>query len=149
MYINRILPTIPVDMKKTVVFQIMMLLKEFLNVLNSKVDGLKNEIFHISELIYKTNYNTDRVSQFKKIISTQKLQMLRIKFLALLIQLQLMLLMQRLRKLRTDLLKKTLWPHFMDGVKLPQGQSHFEEAVYFLPLNFQKFLVLILLMLEG
>ena len=72
MYINRILPTIPVDMKKTVVFQIMMLLKEFLNVLNSKVDGLKNEIFHISELIYKTNYNTDRVSQFKKIISMQK-----------------------------------------------------------------------------
>ena len=72
MYINWILPTIPVDMKKTVVFQIMMLLKEFLNVLNSKVDGLKNEIFHISELIYKTNYNTDRVSQFKKIISMQK-----------------------------------------------------------------------------
>ena len=72
MYINRILPTIPVALKKTVVFQIMMLLKEFLNVLNSKVDGLKNEIFHISELIYKTNYNTDRVSQFKKIISMQK-----------------------------------------------------------------------------
>ena len=23
----------------------------------------------------------------------------------------------------------------MDGVQLPQGQSHFEEAVYFLPLS--------------
>ena len=40
----------------------MMLLKNFLNVINSIVDGLKNEIFHISGLIYKTNYNTDRVS---------------------------------------------------------------------------------------
>ena len=30
---------------------------------------------------------------------------------------------------------KTLWPFFiMDGVQLPQGYSHFEEAVYFLPL---------------
>ena len=29
----------------------------------------------------------------------------------------------------------------MDGVQLPQGQ--FEEAFYFLPLSFQKFLVLI------
>ena len=28
--------------------------------------------------------------------------------------------------------KKTLWPLFMDGVQLPQGKSHFEEAVYFL-----------------
>ena len=28
--------------------------------------------------------------------------------------------------------KKTLWPLFMDGVQLPQGYSHFEEAVYFL-----------------
>ena len=27
---------------------------------------------------------------------------------------------------------KTLWPLFMDGVQLPQGLSHFEEAVYFL-----------------
>ena len=27
---------------------------------------------------------------------------------------------------------KTLWPLFMDGVQLPQGYSHFEEAVYFL-----------------
>ena len=26
-------------------------------------------------------------------------------------------------------LKKTLWPFFMDGVQLPQGYSHFEEAV--------------------
>ena len=32
----------------------------------------------------------------------------------------------------------------MDGVQLPQGWSHFEEAVYFLPLSSQKFLVLIL-----
>ena len=32
----------------------------------------------------------------------------------------------------------------MDGVQLPQGYSHFEEAVYFLPLSSQKFLVLIL-----
>ena len=31
-----------------------------------------------------------------------------------------------------DLFKsyKTLWPLFMDGVQLPQGYSHFEEAVY-------------------
>ena len=44
-----------------------------------------------------------------------------------------------------DTLKKTtLWPLFMDGVQLPQGYSHFEEAVYFLPLSSQKFLVLIL-----
>ena len=26
--------------------------------------------------------------------------------------------------------KKTLWPLFMDGVQLPQGYSHFEEAVH-------------------
>ena len=32
----------------------------------------------------------------------------------------------------------------MDGVQLPQGYSHSEEAVYFLPLSSQKFLVLIL-----
>ena len=38
----------------------------------------------------------------------------------------------------------TLWPLFMDGVQLPQGYSHFEEAVYFLPFSSQKFLVLIL-----
>ena len=37
----------------------------------------------------------------------------------------------------------------MDGVQLPQGESHFEEAVYFLPLSSQKFLVLILSTLEG
>ena len=29
---------------------------------------------------------------------------------------------------------KTLWPLFMDEVQLPQGYSHFEEAVYFLNL---------------
>ena len=32
----------------------------------------------------------------------------------------------------------------MNGVQLPQGYSHFKEAVYFLPFSFQKFLVLIL-----
>ena len=36
------------------------------------------------------------------------------------------------------LIKKTLWPHFMDRVQLPQGYSHFEEAVYFLPFSSQK-----------
>ena len=33
--------------------------------------------------------------------------------------------------------------------QLPQGYSHFEEAVYYLPFSSQKFLVLILLTLEG
>ena len=37
----------------------------------------------------------------------------------------------------------------MDGVQLPQGYSHFKEAVYFLPFSFQKFLVLILSTSEG
>ena len=32
----------------------------------------------------------------------------------------------------------------MDGVQLSQGQNHFKEAVYFLPLSSQKCLVLIL-----
>ena len=36
----------------------------------------------------------------------------------------------------------------MDGVQLLRRQSHFEEAVYFLPLGSQKFLVLILSTLE-
>ena len=31
---------------------------------------------------------------------------------------------------------------FLDGVQLPQGYSHFEEAVCFLPFSSQKFLVL-------
>ena len=31
----------------------------------------------------------------------------------------------------------------MDGVQLPQGYSHFKEAIYFLPLSSQKLLVLI------
>ena len=48
-----------------------------------------------------------------------------------------------------ELIKKTLWPLFMDGVQLPQDYSHFEEAVYFLPLSSQKFLVLILSTSEG
>ena len=37
----------------------------------------------------------------------------------------------------------------MDGVQLPQGYSHFEEKVYFLPVSSQKFLVLILSTSEG
>ena len=37
----------------------------------------------------------------------------------------------------------------MDGVQLPQGYSHFGEAVYFLPFSSQKFLQLILLTSEG
>ena len=37
----------------------------------------------------------------------------------------------------------------MDGVQLPLGLSHFEEAVYFLPLSLQKFLVLTLSTSEG
>ena len=45
--------------------------------------------------------------------------------------------------------KKTLWPLFMDGVQLPQGYSHFKEAVYFLPFSSQKILVLILPTSEG
>ena len=32
----------------------------------------------------------------------------------------------------------------MDGVQQPQGHSHFEEAVYFIPRSSEKFLVLIL-----
>ena len=32
----------------------------------------------------------------------------------------------------------------MDGVQLPQGYSHWEETIYFLPLFSQKFLGLIL-----
>ena len=42
-----------------------------------------------------------------------------------------------------DLKLLTSWPLFMDGVQLPQGYSHFEEAVYFLPFSSQKFLILI------
>ena len=37
----------------------------------------------------------------------------------------------------------------MDGIQLPQGYSHFEEVVYFLPFSSQKFLVLILSTSEG
>ena len=37
----------------------------------------------------------------------------------------------------------------MDGVQLPQGYSHFEEAVYFLQFSSQKFQVLILSTSEG
>ena len=37
----------------------------------------------------------------------------------------------------------------MDEAQLPQGYSHFEEAVYFLPLSYKKFLVLILSTSKG
>ena len=37
----------------------------------------------------------------------------------------------------------------MDQVQLPQGYSQSKEAVYFLPLSSQKFLVLILSTSEG
>ena len=37
----------------------------------------------------------------------------------------------------------------MDEVQLPQGYSHFEEAVYFLPQSSQTFLVLIFPTSEG
>ena len=47
------------------------------------------------------------------------------------------------------MLKKKKKPLFMDGVQLSQGYSHFEEAVYFLPLSSQKFLVLFLSTSEG
>ena len=45
--------------------------------------------------------------------------------------------------------KKTLWPLVVNGVQLPQGLNHFDEAVYFLPLSSQKFLVLILSTSQG
>ena len=48
-----------------------------------------------------------------------------------------------------DIKKTNLMAPFLDGVQLPQGYSHFEEAVYFLPLSSQKFPVLILLTLKG
>ena len=41
-------------------------------------------------------------------------------------------------------LKKNFTAPFMDGVQLPQGYSHFEEAVYFLLGSYKKLLVLIL-----
>ena len=44
---------------------------------------------------------------------------------------------------------QTWWPLFMDGVQLLQGYSHFQEAVYFLQLSPQQFLVLILSTSEG
>ena len=37
----------------------------------------------------------------------------------------------------------------MDGAQLPQGKSHFEKAVYFLPLSPQTFLVLFLSTSKG
>ena len=45
--------------------------------------------------------------------------------------------------------KKTLWPLFTDGVQLLKDWSHIEEAVFFIKLSPQKFLVLILLTSEG
>ena len=46
-------------------------------------------------------------------------------------------------------LVKFLKKKICERVQLPQGYSHFEEAVYFLPLSSQKFLVFILLTSEG
>ena len=57
--------------------------------------------------------------------------------------------MEHSPQITKTLLKKTLWPLFMNGVQLPQGHSHFEEAVYFIPLSSQKFLELILSTSEG
>ena len=37
----------------------------------------------------------------------------------------------------------------MDGVQLPQGYSHFEEEIYFLPLSSRTFLELILSTSKG
>ena len=46
--------------------------------------------------------------------------------------------------------KKKLYDHFfIDWVQLPQGYSHFEEEVYFLPFSSQKYLVLIFSTSEG
>ena len=45
--------------------------------------------------------------------------------------------------------KNFMAPFFMDGFKLPQGYSHFKEAVYFLPFSSQTFLVLILSTSKG
>ena len=50
----------------------------------------------------------------------------------------------------TKYLKKNFMaPFYGWGVELPQGYSHFEEAIYFLPFSSQKFLVLILSISEG
>ena len=43
--------------------------------------------------------------------------------------------------LQTQKKPKTLGPLFTEGFLLPQGQTHLEVAVYFLPLSSQKFLV--------
>ena len=45
--------------------------------------------------------------------------------------------------------KNFLVPFYGWGLTAPRLQSHFEEAIYFLPLSSQKFLVLILLTLVG
>ena len=47
------------------------------------------------------------------------------------------------------LIKKKLWPLFVGGVQLPQGERDFEEAVYFLPVSSQTSRVLILSTLDG
>ena len=48
------------------------------------------------------------------------------------------------------ILKKGLWAPFMDGVQLFRGyESRYEEIVYILTINPQKFLVLNLSTLEG
>ena len=57
-------------------------------------------------------------------------------------------LCQKETGLKNTLRKKFFWLLYMDGVQSHQDYSHFEEAVYFLPLSSQKFLVLILLTKE-
>ena len=42
----------------------------------------------------------------------------------------------RLVAIATFIKKIFFWPLFMDGVQLPKGYSHFEKAVYFLPLSY-------------
>ena len=52
-------------------------------------------------------------------------------------------------KTQKNLKKENFMAPFMDGVQLPQGWSHLEEAVCFLPLRSQKSLVIILSISEG
>ena len=62
---------------------------------------------------------------------------------------QLSLMLSWSTSLSLNFKKKQLYGQFfMSEVQLSQGQSHFKEAVYFLPLSSQKFLALILYTLE-
>ena len=81
--------------------------------------------------------------KYRNIENITQLLSLKLYSLSLFIQVNVLLFLKKKLK------KKTLWPLFMDGVRLPQGYSHFEEAVYFLPFSSQKFLVLILSTSQG